>query len=156
MSRLIDQIKFHEGEVKAENGNHKVYKDHLGFYTVGWGHLILETDPENNLEVGDEVSEERVVELFENDLKICKKEIRNNLDFFDDLDEIRQRCIIDLTFNMGMPRLKKFVKTLDHLKNGRYDEAGDELLDSRYAKQVGKRAERIADMIKTGLESEDF
>ena len=57
---------------------------------------------------------------------------------------------------MGMPRLRQFVKTLEHFRNNRFEEASVELLDSRYARQVGKRAERIAEMIRTGEDSKDF
>tara|TARA_A100001015_G_scaffold315174_1_gene426338 strand:+ start:206 stop:676 length:471 start_codon:yes stop_codon:yes gene_type:complete len=156
MSRIREQIKFHEGEKKNDNGNHIVYKDHLGIDTVGYGHMILETDPENNLEVGDEVSQERVNELFEQDLAVCSVELQKHLPYFQDLDDVRQRCLIDLTFNMGMPRLRQFVKTLEHFRNNRFEEASVELLDSRYARQVGKRAERIAEMIRTGEDSKDF
>lgn len=150
MSRIRDQIKFHEGVKNV------VYKDHLGYLTVGVGHLILETDPENNLEEGDSITDERVNELFEVDLKVCTDELDAKLPWWKDLDEVRQRCMIDLTFNMGMPRLLKFKKTLEHLKNADFESAGDELLDSNYARQVGKRANRISEMIKTGVDSNDF
>ena len=150
MSRIRDQIKFHEGVKNT------VYKDHLGYLTVGVGHLILETDPENNLEVGDAITDDRVNELFEVDLKVCTDELDAKLPWWKDLDEIRQRCLIDLTFNMGMPRLLKFKKTLAHLENADFISAGDELLNSNYARQVGKRANRISEMIKTGVDSNDF
>ena len=150
MSRIRDQIKFHEGVKNV------VYKDHLGYLTVGVGHLILETEPENNLKEGDSITDERVNELFEVDLKVCTDELDAKLPWWKDLDEIRQRCMIDLTFNMGMPRLLKFKKTLAHLQNSDFASAGDELLNSNYARQVGKRANRISEMIKTGVDSNDF
>lgn len=150
MSRIRDQIKFHEG-VKNE-----VYKDHLGYLTVGVGHLILESDPENDLDVGDTISDERVNELFEIDLKSCTDELDAKLPWWKDCDDVRQRCLIDLVFNMGMPRLLKFKKTLELFENGDYENAGIELLDSNYARQVPNRANRISEMIKTGIDSQDF
>ena len=156
MSRIREQIKFHEGEVKNANDMHVIYKDHLGYETVGYGHLILETDPENGLQVGTPISDERINELFEEDLAVCTTELDKHLPFWKNLNDVRQICLIDLTFNLGMPRLRKFVKTLDHIENNRFEEASIELLDSRYAKQVGKRAERIAEMLRTGEDSQDF
>ena len=156
MSRIREQIKFHEGEVKNANDMHVIYKDHLGYETVGYGHLILETDPENGLQVGTPISDERINELFEEDLAVCTTELDKHLPFWKNLNDVRQRCLIDLTFNLGMPRLRKFVKTLDHIENNRFEEASIELLDSRYAKQVGKRAERIAEMLRNGEDSQDF
>ena len=156
MSRIREQIKFHEGEVKNANDMHVIYKDHLGYETVGYGHLILETDPENGLQVGTPISDERINELFEEDLAVCTTELNKHLPFWKNLNDVRQRCLIVLTFNLGMPRLRKFVKTLDHIENNRFEEASIELLDSRYAKQVGKRAERIAEMLRTGEDSQDF
>ena len=156
MSRIREQIKFHEGEVINANDMHVIYKDHLGYETVGYGHLILETDPENGLQVGTPISDERINELFEEDLAVCTTELDKHLPFWKNLNDVRQRCLIDLTFNLGMPRLRKFVKTLDHIENNRFEEASVELLDSRYAKQVGKRAERIAEMLRTGEDSQDF
>ena len=150
MSRIRDQIKYHEGV------EHKIYLDTEGLPTVGVGHLILKTDPEYELEVGTYIDEERVNELFEQDLEVCISELDKNIKWWKDLDEVRQRCLIDLTFNLGMPRLKKFKKTLDHLQHKRYEEASVELLDSRYARQVGKRANRISEMIRTGGDTKDF
>ena len=104
----------------------------------------------------EKISDERINELFEEDLAVCTTELDKHLPFWKNLNDVRQRCLIDLTFNLGMPRLRKFVKTLDHIKNNRFEEASIELLDSRYAKQVGKRAERIAEMLRTGEDSQEF
>jgi lysozyme len=72
------------------------------------------------------------------------------------MSEVRQRALADLVFNMGMSRLHGFVKTLDALQRRDYETAAEELLDSNYAKQVGARSVRVAEMIRTGDDSEDF
>ena len=54
----------------------------------------------------------------------------------------------DLAYNLGVPRLTKFRKTLGYLKQERWENAAAELLDSRYARQVPKRAERNAALIR--------
>ena len=57
---------------------------------------------------------------------------------------------------MGLSRLHGFVKFLDALKRRDYHTAADELLDSKYARQVGQRSQRIAQMVRTGEDSMDF
>ena len=66
--RVMEQLKIDEG-VKYE-----IYEDHLGYPTCGIGHLILKTDEEYGLMLGDSISEERVVELFQRDLDIALTE----------------------------------------------------------------------------------
>jgi lysozyme len=56
-----------------------------------------------------------------------------------------------MSFNMGLPTLSKFTRTLQAIKNGRYSDAADEMLDSKWARQVGKRAERLSKQMRTGV-----
>ena len=58
--------------------------------------------------------------------------------------------MIDMCFNMGLPRLSKFKNSLAAMKNGDYDIAALEFLDSNWAKQVGSRSITITDMIRSG------
>ena len=140
LSRLTDQLRFHEGV------RNKVYKDHLGIETIGVGRNLVDRG----------LSDHEINVLLANDINICTEELDKKLSWWKDLDDVRQRCMVDLVFNLGMPRFMQFVKTINHLKNNRFEEASIELLDSNYARQVGARAERIAEMIKTGVDSEDF
>ena len=139
-NRFIKQMRFHEG-VRS-----KVYKDHLGIMTIAVG---------RNLE-DRELSEDEIDYLLANDIQIVENELDNGLSWWRDLDEVRQRALADLAFNMGLPRLHGFVKMLDGLQRRDYHAAADELLDSKYAKQVGARSERVANMIRTGEDSTDF
>ena len=139
-NRFIKQMRFHEG-VK-----NKVYKDHLGIETIGVGRNLVDRG----------LSDEEVDYLLTNDITIVENELDNGLSWWRDLDEVRQRALADLAFNMGIPRLHGFVKMLDALKGRDYHRAADELLDSRYAKQVGARSDRVAEMIRTGQDSTDF
>mgnify|MGYP005988215069 FL=1 len=139
-NRFIKQMRFHEG-VK-----NKVYKDHLGIETIGVGRNLVDRG----------LSDEEVDYLLGNDITIVENELDNGLSWWRDLDEVRQRALADLAFNMGLPRLHGFVKMLDGLQRRDYHAAADELLDSKYAKQVGARSERVAQMIRTGEDSADF
>jgi lysozyme len=139
-NRFIKQMRFHEG-VK-----NKVYKDHLGIETIGVGRNLVDRG----------LSDEEVDYLLGNDITIVENELDNGLSWWRDLDEVRQRALADLAFNMGLPRLHGFVKMLDGLQRRDYHAAADELLDSKYAKQVGARSERVAAMIRTGEDSAEF
>lgn len=139
-NRFIKQMRFHEG-VK-----NKVYKDHLGIETIGVGRNLVDRG----------LSDEEVDYLLSNDITIVENELDNGLSWWRDLDEVRQRALADLAFNMGIPRLHGFVKMLDGLQRRDYHAAADELLDSKYAKQVGARSERVATMIRTGEDSAEF
>ena len=80
-------------------------------------------------------------------IKLCQK----NIPFFDGLDDERQYALLDLAFNMGIKGLLQFKKMLAYLWIGEYKKAKFELLNSRYAKQVKSRAERIGRLIETGV-----
>lgn len=139
-NRFIKQMRFHEGV------RNKVYKDHLGIETIGVGRNLVDRG----------LSDEEVDYLLGNDITIVENELDNGLSWWRDLDEVRQRALADLAFNMGLPRLHGFVKMLDALQRRDYHAAADELLDSKYAKQVGERSNRVAEMIRTGADSTDF
>ena len=139
-NRFIKQMRFHEGV------RNKVYKDHLGIETIGVGRNLVDRG----------LSDEEVDYLLTNDITIVENELDNGLSWWRDLDEVRQRALADLAFNMGLPRLHGFVKMLDALQRRDYHAAADELLDSKYAKQVGERSNRVSEMIRTGADSTDF
>jgi GH24 family phage-related lysozyme (muramidase) len=71
-------------------------------------------------------------------------------DWFSTLDSVRQEALIDLSFNIGQTKLRKFVKALGHMASGNYDEAGQEFYRSRWAEQVGDRSLEICQMISSG------
>jgi len=70
--------------------------------------------------------------------------------WFTTLDPIRQRALVDLCFNLGLPRLRTFKNMLAALERRDWPRAARELLASRYASQVGRRAITIARMLETG------
>jgi len=88
--------------------------------------------------------------LLENDIGRILKELDQNIAWWRDLSEGRQRALINMAFNMGISRLLKFKKTLFALQNGGYDIAAAEALDSQWARQVHERACRIARLIVEG------
>tara|TARA_R100000654_G_scaffold38077_2_gene63717 strand:- start:2902 stop:3345 length:444 start_codon:yes stop_codon:yes gene_type:complete len=137
----IDQLR---ETLKVDEGvKNEIYLDHLGLPTCGIGHLITEDDPEHGLEVGTQIDDERVNELFDQDVQVTLGECRLLFQNFDDLpEEVKQICA-NLMFNMGRPRLSRFHKFRKALENNNWIEAGKELKDSRYYRQVTARADRL-------------
>jgi lysozyme len=88
--------------------------------------------------------------LLDNDIERCILELSNALPFFRTLDEVRKEALIDLCFNLGLTRLMGFKKALAAIEAGLWETAKVELLDSRWAVQVGARSEEISEMIRSG------
>ena len=136
-------------EIKADEGVvNEVYLDHLGLPTVGVGHLIREHDPEHGLDVGTKVDDERVTELFEADLYTCVAETKLLYPQFEELPAEAQKILCNMMFNLGRPRLSKFIKMREHVNNRAWSDAADEMLDSKWAKQVPNRANRLVERMR--------
>jgi len=142
IDQLRDTLKIDEG-VKYE-----IYNDHLGYPTFGIGHLVVESDEEHGKPVGTPVTEDRVNSVFEKDVAIMIDEARKIFPNLDELPEEAQQVIVNMTFNMGRPRLSQFKKFIAGVNAGDWNKAAVEMMDSRWAKQVGARAERLRDRIK--------
>jgi len=142
--KLIEELIIDEGCID------KVYADHLGFLTLGVGHLILDTDKEFKLDIGTPVSEERINECLHNDIDIVCDELDRNMPWWNELDETRQRVLANMCFNLGCPRLKNFKKFLVALEGGDFESAGEEMMDSKWATQVGDRAVRLQEKMLHG------
>jgi len=142
IDKLREDLKIDEG-VKYE-----IYLDHLGLPTCGIGHLIKDTDPEHGLPIGAEIPEERVNELFEEDLKITVDECKLIYDDFDDLPEEVQHIIANMMFNMGRPRLSRFHRMKQAVDSRDWQEASVQMKDSRWYKQVTNRAERLCERMR--------
>lgn len=132
--RLIDQLRLHEGVEKT------VYDDSEGIPTIGVGRNLRDRG----------LSDDEIDYLLSNDIDIVVRELDNVMPWWKDLDEVRQRVLCDLVFNLGMPRFSGFKKSISYMKQQMWDQAADELLDSKWARQVGRRAERLSEMMRTG------
>ena len=141
MSKLIEQLRRHEG-VRSH-----VYVCSSGYETIGVGRNIAES--------GLGLSEDEIDYLLENDIKRCKQELIA-LSWFTDLDPVRQDAMVNLCFNLGMTRLMTFKKALAAMAIGDYSTAADEFMDSKWATQVGYRADEVAEMILTGRYGEGY
>lgn len=124
--------------------------------TIGVGRCI-ETNPftaEEEKVIGDwrhGITKCSAMYLLQNDVKRIYKELKTKIIFFKELDDERQYALIDMAFNLGVSGLLRFNKMLEAIKNKKYHQASKECLDSKYAKDVGIRAKRIANTIATGV-----
>ena len=142
VEKLREQLKIDEGCV------YEIYNDHLGYPTFGIGHLVRESDPENGSPLGTEVSEDRVIEAFDADVEIVLSDCSTLYPDFEDLPEEAQQIIANMMFNLGRPRLSKFVGMKRGVDEKDWNSAADEMVDSRWYRQVGARAERLVNRMR--------
>ena len=140
---MINRAKLEQELIMDEGYKYETYHDHLGFLTLGVGHLVLKSDPEFKLPVGTLVSEERIRECLNNDIDIMCEELDRNLPWWRELNDSRQRVMVNMCFNLGYPRLSKFKNFLAAVKDKEWEKAGIEMIDSKWATQVGDRAKRL-------------
>ena len=142
MEDLIEMLKRHEGEV-VTNGRHVLYKCSAGYWTLGIGRNV-------DVNGGLGLSEDEVNYLLENDIERVIKELSTEFGWFADLDDVRRDAMIDISFNLGATRLRKFVLALDAMERAEYKTASEEFLDSDWSRTVKGRSIELAKMIATG------
>jgi len=137
INTLREELERDEGRVDA------IYLDHLGYPTFGIGHLITDDDPEHGSPVDTPVSDLRVVEAFEDDVQNVLTDCEKLYVQWEHLPEEVQLIIANMMFNMGYPRLSKFKGMKRGVDNRNWNQAADEMVDSRWYNQVTKRADRL-------------
>jgi GH24 family phage-related lysozyme (muramidase) len=143
IDELRQEIQNDEGRVNS------VYLDHLNLPTVGIGHLIKESDPEHGLPVGTVINDERINELFDQDIKVTLSECEQLYGNFNDLPEEVQKILANMMFNLGRPRLSKFRKLCKAVADRNWQECAVQMEDSRWHKQVTNRANRLISRMKS-------
>ncbi len=146
MEFFVDRLR---EELKTDEGcKYEIYLDHLGLPTFGIGHLVTERDPEYQKEVGTVVDEIRVNEVFEQDIQVTMNDCKKVYDDWDSMDETVKLICCNMMFNLGYPRYCKFKKMIQAIKDGDWLEAGNQMQDSRWYKQVTNRADRLISRMK--------
>ena len=136
-------------ELEIDEGvKHEIYLDHLGLPTFGIGHLVLDSDPEPGMAVGTAVSEDRVIEAFDADVETVLGECQKLYSDFEELPGEVQLIIANMMFNMGRPRLSKFKGMKRGVDARDWNAAADEMVDSRWYRQVTNRAQRLVDRMR--------
>ena len=152
---LLKELVAHEG-LRLH-----VYQDTLGIDTIGIGRnlddrgISKEELDELDIPTIDHVYEYGITEadamLFaENDVQIVEEELLRAHPCVEDLDAVRQLVLVDMAFNMGVPRLCKFKKMWNAIHENKFDVAAKEMLDSRWANQVKSRSVKLANAMHNG------
>lgn len=136
--KLRAQLSRDEGRIPH------AYQDLLGFWTIGVGHLI-------DVDKGGKLPEEIIDALLDYDIRKHSQELIARLPWVAQLDPARQGVLINMAFNLGVTGLLGFAVTLGKVQAGDYAGAADNMLKSRWAEQVGPRATRLSEQMRTGV-----
>lgn len=124
--------------IKHEGLRLKPYTDTEGKLTIGVGRNLVDNG----------ISELEAMIMLSNDVKRVYNEATLAFPWFNSLSVIRQDAIASMVFNMGLGKVLLFRRMCLALQNGAYETAAKEMLDSKWAKQVGQRAHDLAYMIR--------
>lgn len=130
--RLLTQLRRDEGWRLVP------YTDSVGVLTLGCGHNL--TYP---------ISNAAVQQMLHDDVDVVWLALGERV-WFQALDEVRQGAVVNMAFNLGMAGLLRFTHFLSALAGQNWTRAGAEMLDSTWAGQVGPRAHRLAEQIRSG------
>ena len=134
LARLYAQLEDDEGRRK------KLYKCTAGKWTIGVGRNLEDRglrDDEIDLMLKNDVAES---------IGDCRRLFR----MFDSLSAVRQEVLVNMMLNLGYTRLAGFKKMISALSEGNFVEASRQMLDSKWATDVGDRADRLAKAMRTG------
>lgn len=141
---FLDQLRRHEG-LRLE-----AYYCPAGKLTVGYGHNC-EAMPVSGVRVrGDAISKTQADALLASDVLAVARELDDRLPWWRELIEPRQAVLLNMAFNMGVPRLLTFRKALRAMSTRCWNEAAHEMLDSRWAEQVKGRSAELATQMVLG------
>ena len=138
IEQLTEQLRRDEG-IKAT-----AYQDHMGFLTIGVGRLI------DSRKLGAGLRPDEIDYLLRNDINDRVQALTKALPWFDRLDEARRGVLINMAFQLGTAGLLGFKSTLALIAAGKYAEAAEQMLKSKWATQTPARAKRLAEQMKTG------
>lgn len=137
-TELVKQLKGDEGVIPH------AYPDHLGYLTIGVGRLI-------DKRKGGGLRPDEITYLLNNDIDNRIEALTRALPWFQNLDDARKGVLLNMAFQLGTPGLLGFQNTLALIRDGKYDQAADAMLASRWAQQTPGRAKRMADQMRSGV-----
>jgi lysozyme len=143
ITNIRDQLRRDEGEILH------VYLDSLGIPTAGVGHNL--PAHEIDLPLGTSITQEQSDTWLDQDIQTVTDQLQSHLPWSDALDEVRFGVLQNMGFNLGVIKLLGFHHFLGYMESGSYDLAASEMMDSKWAKQVGRRAYRLHDQVLSGV-----
>ncbi len=136
-----DRLK---AELEYDEGTRLIaYLCSAGVWTIGVGHT-------KGVRAGMVITEHQKEAFLEQDIQDVEKDLDRVYPWWREMTDVRQRALANMCFNLGISRLSGFRRMMTALTLGNYELAAQEALDSKWAKQVGARAHRLAKMFKEG------
>ena len=143
---MIDDARLHQEIIDHEGGILlKPYKCTANQWTIGAGHLIKEREMN---EFRDGITYETGLKLFLIDYTIAKRDMQTFLKPCGDMPDIVQEVCLEMAFQIGLPKLNKFVKFKQALADENWSEAIEQMKDSRWYNQTPNRARSLMDKMK--------
>ncbi len=132
--------------IKAQLVRHKglrlkPYRCTAGKLTIGIGRNLDDRG----------ISQREAYVLLENDIQNCEKQLLDEIpEIYNALDEVRKSVLLNMCFNLGIKGLLEFKNTLAFIAAGDWERAANGMLASKWAKQVGKRAIELSELMRKG------
>lgn len=136
-NKLRASLKLHEGFRRFP------YQDAAGKMTIGYGHNL--SDRGLYLPAAER--------LLDDDIDDAIAGLDRHFPWWRTLDDVRQRVLAELSFNVGISKLRKFVHTMAAIQRRDWERAADQLMDSLWSHQVGTRATTLEHMLRTGQDA---
>jgi len=147
---MMDKDELMKELIADEGFEYEIYLDHLDHHTLGVGHLITEKDEEYGQKAGTPISEQRIRECLDQDIATVCEELDINEPWWRGLSDNRQRVIANMCFNLGYPSFSGFKNFISAIQVSDWEKAAVEMMDSRWATQVGNRAVRLKERMLRG------
>lgn len=144
----IDELR---DEIEADEGRvNEIYLCSESVKTCGIGHALKPHDIEYDLPVGTAISDDRIDALFKQDVEIAIKDCQDIFLSWDQQPDEVKLILANMCFQLGRPRLSKFVKLINAIESWppNYDEAANQMFDSRWRRQTPARAKRLIDRMR--------
>ena len=139
----MNRARFKDRLIKDEGSVPYAYEDSEGYLTIGVGRLI-------DKRKGGKLSDDEIEYLLDNDIdKVINQAIRA-FPWYQDMDDVRQEVVLNMIFNLGIAGFSRFKHTIEAIARHDFVDASREMLDSRWASQVGNRALRLSEAMRTG------
>jgi lysozyme len=142
----VNLSKLAEELIDQEGYREHAYKDSLGYWTIGIGHFLGSDNKWASLNWFPK----QIFVTFLADVAAAEQVARSLYPHFDSLSDARQRAVINMSFNMGYGTLVKFVNSNRLFNEGKFAEAADNFMKSKWAAQVEKRARYVTELIRNG------
>ena len=137
MKNLLEKIKEHEGFVDH------VYKCTAGFDTIGYGFAI------KDLEIPEHIAEELLIIKLEK----LQKNANSRFKWLEDMPVEVQEVVLNMCYQLGVTGFSKFRKAISAMQEGDWEEAADEMLDSKWARSDSPpRAKELSDIVRNQVE----